>query len=98
MTGSPLARAASISCLMYSRATQLSSPHEVCQRLIGLEDGFRPLAAECPIDVNHKKRGPLAKPGAGTEPTRGEYGLVALGKKFVPDALVHRRPSFHSIV
>src|SRR6201994_635282 len=34
MTGSPLARAASISDLMYSRATQLSSPQEVRQRLI----------------------------------------------------------------
>src|SRR5271163_411736 len=34
MIGSPLARAASISDLMYSRATQLSSPQEVRQRLI----------------------------------------------------------------
>src|SRR5271167_593250 len=34
MTGSPLACAVSISCRMYSRATQLSSPHEVRQRLI----------------------------------------------------------------
>src|ERR1700759_3545071 len=34
MTGSSLARAASISDLMYSRATQLSSPQEVRQRLI----------------------------------------------------------------
>src|SRR5204863_5304549 len=34
MTGSSLARAAAISNLMYSRATQLSSPQEVRQRLI----------------------------------------------------------------
>jgi hypothetical protein len=34
MTGSPLARAASISDLMYSRATHASSPQEVRQRLI----------------------------------------------------------------
>src|SRR5271170_5053380 len=34
MTGSPLARAVSISDLMCSRATQASSPHEVRQRLI----------------------------------------------------------------
>src|SRR5215831_17729749 len=34
MTGSPFAWAASISDLMYSRATQLSSPHDVRQRLI----------------------------------------------------------------
>src|SRR5277367_1924979 len=33
MTGSPLARAAPISDLMYSRAAQASSPHEVRQRL-----------------------------------------------------------------
>src|SRR5438270_12924074 len=34
MTGSPLARAASVRDLMYSRATQASSPQEVRQRLI----------------------------------------------------------------
>src|ERR1700738_5054233 len=34
MTGSLLARAASISDLMYSRAIQLSSPQELRQRLI----------------------------------------------------------------
>src|SRR5260370_362140 len=58
-----------------------------------LQDGFRPLAAECPIDVDHKQRRPLAKSGPCANSTRGEYGLVALGEKFVPDPLVHRRRS-----
>src|SRR5271169_924927 len=39
MIGSPLARAPSISDLMYSRATQLSSPQEVRQRLIDSKMG-----------------------------------------------------------
>src|SRR5690242_2312041 len=41
MTGSPLARAASISDLMCSRATQLSSPQELHQRLIDSRMGSR---------------------------------------------------------
>src|ERR1700746_726683 len=39
MTGSPLRRPASISDLMYSRATQASSPQEVRQRLIDSKMG-----------------------------------------------------------
>src|SRR6266404_76118 len=39
MTGSPLVRAVSISDLMYSRATQLSSPHDVRQRSIDARMG-----------------------------------------------------------
>src|ERR1700680_1692526 len=92
MTGSPLARAVSISCLMYSRATQLSSPHEV-PALDRFQHGFRPLAAERPIDVDDKQCRSLAESRPCSEPTRGEYGLVALGEKFVPDPLIHRRRS-----
>src|SRR5215469_15215192 len=54
-----------------------------------LQNGFRPLAAECPIDVYHEQCGSLAEPGACAEPARGEYRLVALGEKLVPNPLGH---------
>ena len=54
---------------------------------------FRPLAAKRPIDVDHKQRRTLPETGPCAEPTRGEYGLVALGEKFVPDPLVRRNTS-----
>src|SRR6202011_2444985 len=54
-----------------------------------LEDGFRPLAAERPIDVDDEQCRPLAEPGAGAEPAGGEHRLVALGQKLVPDRLAH---------
>jgi hypothetical protein len=58
-----------------------------------LQNGFRPLAAERPIDVDNEERRSIAEAGSCAEPTGGEYGLVALGKKFVPDPFVHRRRS-----
>jgi hypothetical protein len=57
-----------------------------------LQNGFRPLAAERPIDVDNEERRSIAEAGSCAEPTSGEYGLIALGKKFVSDALVHRVP------
>jgi len=58
-----------------------------------LQDGFRALAAERPIDVDNKQRRPLPESSSGAEPTCGEYGLVALGEEFVPDPLAHRHRS-----
>jgi hypothetical protein len=93
MTGIPLPRAASISDLMYPRATQLSSPQEVRQRLIDSRMGSGRSSQKRPIDVDHEQRRSIAKSGPRAGPAGGEYGLVALGEKFVPDSLVHRRRS-----
>src|SRR5207249_10989441 len=57
------------------------------------EDGFRPLAAERPIDVDDQQCRPLAEPGARAEPAGGEHRLVALGQKLVPDRLAHQSRS-----
>src|SRR5579872_6290738 len=56
-----------------------------------LEDRFRPLAAKRPIDVDDEQRRPLAETGPRAEPAGGEDRLVALGEKFVPNPLAHRR-------
>src|SRR6185436_12229874 len=45
-----------------------------------LQDGFRPLAAKCPIDVDHQQRWPLAKPSTGAVPACRKDRLVALGE------------------
>jgi hypothetical protein len=44
-----------------------------------LQNGFGLLAAERPINVDHKQRRPFAESGPSAEPAGGEYGLVALG-------------------
>src|SRR5690242_14701043 len=93
MTGNSLARAASISDLMYSSANQLSSPREVRQRLIESRNGFGPLAAELPVDVDDEQCRPLSESGSSPEPACSEYGLVALGEELVPDPVGHRRHS-----
>src|SRR5437588_10831335 len=93
MTGSPFARAASISDLMYSRANPGLLTARGAPALDRLQNGFRPLAAERPIDIDHKQRRPLAESSSGPEPACGEYGLVALGEEFVPNPLSHRSTS-----
>ena len=44
---------------------------------------------KCPIDVDHEECRPLAKPSMGAVPACRKDRLVALGKKLVPDPLVH---------
>src|SRR5262249_27828774 len=61
--------------------------------LDGLQDWFRLLAAERPIDVDHEQRRSLSEPSACPKSARREYGLVALSKKFVPDPLSHQMTS-----
>src|SRR5437588_12471632 len=93
MTGSPFARAASISDLMYSRANPGLLTAGGPPALDRLQNGFGPLAAERPIDVDNKQRRPLPESSSSPEPACGEYGLVALGEQFVPDPLIHRHRS-----
>src|SRR3954452_22304389 len=93
MTGSPLRRAASISNLMYSRGDPALLTAGGAPALDRFQNGFRPLAAKRPIDIDDEQRRPLAESRPCAEPAGGEYRLVALGEEFVPDPLVHRNTS-----
>src|SRR6476660_6316933 len=86
MTGSPFARAASISCLMYSRPTQLSSPQEVRQRLSDsrMGSGRTPQNAQLTSMTSSAGRFPNPArapnpPAANTDLSRSVRNLFQIG-------------------
>ncbi len=56
------------------------------------EDRLRLFAAEIVVHVDDQERGALAHVERGAEPAGGEYLLVALGEKLVPDPFRHLLP------
>src|SRR4029077_17884209 len=75
MTGSPLARAAAISCLMCSRATQLSSPHEVRQRLIDSRIGSGCSPQNAQLTSMTSSAGRLPNPARAPNPPAANTAL-----------------------
>src|SRR2546423_2246958 len=75
MTGSPLARAASISDLMYSRATQLSSPQEVRQRLIDSKMGSGRSPQNAQLTSMTSSAGRLPNPARAPNPPAANTAL-----------------------
>src|ERR1700747_2877306 len=75
MTGSPLARAASISDLMYSRATQLSSPQEVRQRLIDWRMGSGRSPQNAQLTSMTSNAGRLPNPARAPNPPAANTAL-----------------------
>src|SRR6266566_3619358 len=68
MTGSALARAASISDLIYSRATQLSSPHEVRHCLIDSRMGSGRSPQNAQLTSITRSAGRLPNPARAPNP------------------------------
>src|SRR5262250_3078079 len=99
MTGKPFARAASISALMYSSATQLSSPQEVRQRLIDsrIGSGLSPQNAQFTSMTNSAGRLPKSArapkpPAANTALSRSVRNLFQTGSVIAfPPSSTHRR-------
>src|SRR5213076_40407 len=75
MTGSALARAASISDLMYSRATQASSPQEVRQRLIDSRIGSGRSPQNAQLTSMTRSAGRLPKPARAPNPPAANTAL-----------------------
>src|SRR5246127_521560 len=75
MTGSPLARAASISDLMYSRATQLSAPQEVRQRLIDSRMGSGRSPQNAQLTSITSNAGRLPNPARAPNPPAANTAL-----------------------
>src|ERR1700745_3413919 len=98
MTGSPLVCAASISDLMYSRATQASSPQEVRQRLIDsrIGSGRSPQNPQWPPQKSSAGRFPNparapTPPAANTALSRSVRNLSQI-RSFIeiPSSVRHR--------
>src|ERR1700758_4999622 len=75
MAGSPLACAASISDLMYSRATQASSPQEVCQRLIDWRIGSGRSPQNAQLTSTTSNAGRLPNPARAPNPPAANTAL-----------------------
>src|SRR6516162_1535155 len=75
MTGTPFERAASISRLMYPRATQLSSPHEVRQRLIDSRMGSGRSPQKAQLTSITSKAGRLPNPARAPKPPAANTAL-----------------------
>src|SRR5271169_324370 len=75
MIGSPLACAVSISDLMYSRATQLSSPHEVRQRLIDSRIGSGRSPQNAQLTSITSNAGLLPNPARAPNPPAAKTAL-----------------------
>src|SRR5438045_6817986 len=75
MTGSPLRRAASISDLMYSRATQASSPQEVRQRLIDSRMGSGRSPQNAQLTSITRSAGRLPNPARAPNPPAANTAL-----------------------
>src|SRR5436190_18044407 len=75
MTGSSLARAAAISNLMYSRATQASSPQEVRQRLIESRIGSGRSPQNAQLTSMTSSAGRLPKPARAPNPPAANPAL-----------------------
>src|SRR5271169_675000 len=75
MTGSPLARAVSISDLMCSRATQASSPQEVRQRLIDSRMGSARSPQNAQLTSITKRAGRLPNPARAPNPPAANTAL-----------------------
>src|SRR6516165_368128 len=78
MTGNPLARAASISCLMYSRATQLSSPQEVRQRSMDSRMGSGRSPQNAQLTSITSSAGRLPNPALAPNPPAANTALSRL--------------------
>src|SRR5437868_7880463 len=75
MTGSPLARAASISDLMYSSAAQASSPQEVRQRLIDWRMGSGRSPQNAQLTSMTRRAGRLPNPARAPNPPAANTAL-----------------------
>src|SRR5215471_5509685 len=75
MTGRPLARAVSISFLMYSSATQASSPHEVRQRLIDCRMGSGRSPQNAQLTSMISSAGRLPNPARAPNPPAANTAL-----------------------
>src|SRR6202035_5561643 len=75
MTGSLLARAASISDLMYSGATQLSSPQELRQRLIDSRMGSGRSPQNAQLTSMTRSAGRLPNPARAPNPPAANTAL-----------------------
>src|ERR1700720_1731751 len=75
MTGSLLARAASISDLMYSGATQLSSPQELRQRLIDSRMGSGRSPQNAQLTSITSSAGRLPNPARAPNPPAANTAL-----------------------
>src|SRR5690242_7897059 len=78
MTGTPLARAASINDLMYSRATQASSPQEVRQRLIDSRIGSGRLPQNAQLTSMTSRAGRFPNPARAPNPPAANTALSRL--------------------
>src|SRR6516162_241349 len=75
MTGSPLARAATISCRMYSSATQLSSPQEVRHRLTDSRMGSGRSPQNAQLTSMTSSAGRLPNPARAPNPPAANTAL-----------------------
>src|SRR6516165_3816424 len=75
MTGSPLPRAASISDLMCSSATQASAPHEVRQRLIDSRIGSGHSPQNAQLTSMTSSAGRLPNPARAPNPPAANTAL-----------------------
>src|ERR1700758_4259341 len=75
MTGRPLPRAASISSLMYSRATRASSPQEVRQRLIDSRMGSGRSPQNAQLTSITSSAGRLPNPARAPNPPAANTAL-----------------------
>src|SRR5438445_8998534 len=75
MTGMPLARAASISVLMYRSAIQASSPHEVRQRLIDSRMGSGRSPQNAQLTSITRRAGRLPNPARAPSPPAANTAL-----------------------
>src|SRR5271155_4348475 len=97
MTGSPLARAASISDLMYSRATQLSSPQEVRQRLIDSRMGSGRSPQNAQLTSITSSAGRLPNPARAPNPPAANTALSrSVRNLFQIGSLIELAPSVTS--
>src|ERR1700719_3479886 len=76
MTGSPLAPAPSLSDLIYLRATQLSSPREVRQRLIDSRMGSGRPPQNAQLTSITSSAGRLPKPALAPKPPAANTALA----------------------
>src|SRR6516164_7605324 len=75
MTGSPFARAATISCRMYSSATQLSSPQEVRHRLTDSRMGSGRSPQNAQLTSMTSSAGRLPNPARAPNPPAANTAL-----------------------
>src|SRR5271157_117471 len=97
MTGSPLARAASISDLMYSSDTQASAPHEVRHRLIDSRIGSGRSPQNARLTSITSSAGRLPNPARAPNPPAAKTALSrSVRNLFQIGSLIEIAPSVTS--